>query len=128
MNIEDYFGILEDYAIFRPVGSCSLNDAVRAVADAIALGRERQQRKLLVDVSGLTGFDSPSITDRYWFIRDWAEVSGGKVQVALVARPEMIDPQKFGMNVAANAGLLSAVFPTEAEAVAWLRGNARTAG
>jgi hypothetical protein len=35
----------------------------------------------------------------------------------------MIDPAKFGVTVAANRGLVSNVFTTEAEAVAWLDGT-----
>jgi hypothetical protein len=38
-----------------------------------------------------------------------------------VARLEMIDPRKFGVAVAATAGLKADVFVTEEEAVAWLR-------
>jgi len=32
----------------------------------------------------------------------------------------MIDPQKFGVTVALNRGLICDVFTTEAEAIAWL--------
>jgi hypothetical protein len=38
----------------------------------------------------------------------------------MVARAEMIDPRKFGVTVAANRGLMSDIFTTEAEARAWL--------
>jgi hypothetical protein len=38
----------------------------------------------------------------------------------MVARAEMIDPQKFGVTVAALRGLVSNVFTTEVEARAWL--------
>jgi hypothetical protein len=38
----------------------------------------------------------------------------------MVARAEMIHPQKFGVLVATNRGLVSNIFTTEAEARAWL--------
>jgi hypothetical protein len=38
----------------------------------------------------------------------------------MVARAEMIDPEKFGVTVAAMRGLASNIFATEAEARAWL--------
>jgi hypothetical protein len=38
----------------------------------------------------------------------------------MVARAEMIHPQKFGVLVAANLGLVSNIFTTEVEARAWL--------
>ena len=71
-------------------------------------------------------FDSPDIATRYFFIHEWARAAGGCVFVVLVARPEMIDPQKFGVTVAANAGLTSEVFDSEEEARAWLQGQVRT--
>ena len=39
----------------------------------------------------------------------------------MVARAEMIDPQKFGVTVAENLGLITDVFTLQAEALAWLR-------
>lgn len=77
-------------------------------------------RNLLVVTSDLTGFEPPSIFDRYDFVRKWARVAGGAVRVAMVARPEMIDPRKFGVTVAANHGLIADVFESEDEALAWL--------
>jgi hypothetical protein len=76
-----------------------------------------------VNVSGLTGFDSPSVTQRYFFVERWALVAGARVRVAMVARAEMIHPQKFGVMVAQNRGLDSDVFDSEAEAIAWLDGK-----
>ncbi len=42
------------------------------------------------------------------------------MRAVMVARPEWIDPQKFGVIVAANRGFDANVFPKEAEAIAWL--------
>jgi len=39
-----------------------------------------------------------------------------------VARPELIDPEKFGRTVAANIGFATEVFTTEQEALLWLQG------
>ena len=48
-----------------------------------------------------------------------------KVVVGLAAQPIMaelqIDPEKFGITVALNAGLRADVYPTEPEALAWLQ-------
>ena len=69
----------------------------------------------------MTGFRPPLIADRYFFIREWAEASGHIVRTALVARPEMIDRQKFGVTVAANNGFIADIFASEDEALAWLQ-------
>jgi hypothetical protein len=50
----------------------------------------------------------------------WADEASGGVRLAMVARAEMIDPEKFGVTVAANRGLVSNIFTTELEARAWL--------
>jgi hypothetical protein len=43
----------------------------------------------------------------------------------MVAPPELIDPQKFGVTVAANHSMEGNVFVLEADAVAWLDHNLR---
>jgi hypothetical protein len=49
-----------------------------------------------------------------------AGLLGRMLRLAVVARPEMIDPHQFGVTVAANRGLVSNIFTAEAEAIAWL--------
>jgi len=43
----------------------------------------------------------------------------------VVVRAEMIDPEKFGILVARNAGLDANVFADEAEALSWLKSDTR---
>jgi hypothetical protein len=40
--------------------------------------------------------------------------------MAMVVRPEMMDPDKFEVTVATNRGLIGNVFDSEKEALAWL--------
>ena len=42
------------------------------------------------------------------------------MRVALVARPELIDPQKIGVLMFQNRGGNGDVFTNEADAIAWL--------
>jgi len=106
--------------VYRPVGAVSFEKAVDWVATAIAVARSNGARDLLVDVSALTGFRSPNTFQRFLAAVAWAEEAEGTLRLAMVARAEMIDPQKIGVTVAANRGLVSNIFTTEAEAVAWL--------
>ena len=121
MSMPEHFEILENYAVFRPTGKVTLERAVKMVTDAIAFAREHRIRKLLVNTSSLTGFEPPSLTARYFFVHEWARVAMD-VCVALVTRPERIDPQKFGITVAANLGLIAEVFTSEEDALKWLEG------
>jgi hypothetical protein len=120
MNVVENLEIIEDCVFFRPVGKVSLPEAVQLVAKAITFTRERQISKLFINTTGLTGFPSPTLPERYFIAREWAAVAERFVRVALVIPVEMIDPEKFGVTVAQNAGMNADVFATEPEARAWL--------
>ena len=121
MSVRENFEILGDYVVFRPTGKVSLERAVEMVTDAIVFAREHRIRKLLVNTENLTGFEPPSLTARYFFVHDWARAARD-VRVALVTIPERIDPQKFGITVAANCGVIAEVFTSEEDALKWLEG------
>ena len=117
----EHFGVVGDHAEYRPAGRVSQAEMAQLVGSAIDLARERQVRKLLVVTTELTGFEPPNIVDRYFFIREWAAAADRSVRVAMVARREMIDPQKFGVTVAANNGMVADIFESEEAALAWLK-------
>ena len=94
-------------------------------ASAITYCRVRNITKLLVDLRELFGYPVPSLADRYWMVQDWAEAAQGALIVAVVALPEYIDPNKFGVKAAADAGLKGDVFTSVADAKAWLRRMSR---
>lgn len=121
MNQPEHFEILKGYAVYRPIGEISLQQGVQWVASAITFAREQKIRRLLLITNGVTGFPPPSLAERYFFVQEWARASQGQVCVSIVARPEMIDHEKFAIIVAQNAGLRSDVFESEKEALAWLR-------
>ena len=121
MIVLEYFSIVSDHAEYRPDGEVPLDQAVNMVISAIELTRVQNVRKLLIVTSALSGFESPGLGTRYFFIEDWARAARGQVKVALVARPEMIHARKFGVTVAANSGFRCDIFPTEDEALVWLR-------
>ncbi len=53
-------------------------------------------------------------------VREWAAAAQGALRLAMVLQAELIDPQKFGMVAARNAGLVGDVFTEEPQARAWL--------
>ena len=85
---------------------------------AINHAREHRQSNLLLDVTSLTGFKSPSLASRFYFMEEWARAARAFVRVAMVAPAAMIDPRKFGITVAANNNLTANVFTSNAEALA----------
>jgi hypothetical protein len=120
MNPFEGYTIHGDRAEYRPTGEMTLFRAVQLVTAAIVRTRENGIRNLLINVSHLTGFDSPDVVTRYHFVQEWANAAAGAVRIVFVARPELIDPRKFGVTVAANSGLETEVFVTEAEALQWM--------
>jgi len=111
----------EGHGCFEPVGETTLGATTDAVNNAIKYCREAGIRCLLVNVKEVTGFPSPTIPERFEFISRWAGTSAGKVLISVVARPEMVLKDKFGVLIAANRGMVSDVFSDEDEATKWLK-------
>ena len=116
----DHFVLEEGRGRYRPQGTVSFDKAVALIRGAIAAALRNQVRGLLVDTTALDGFASPDTFDRFLAVVEWADEGSGGLRLAMVARAEMIHPQKFGVLVAANRRLVSNIFATEAEARAWL--------
>jgi response regulator RpfG family c-di-GMP phosphodiesterase len=117
----DDFLVEEGHARYRPVAaSVSFDRAAALVRAAIAAARRHRVRDLLVDTTALTGFASPETFERFLAVVGWATEARGSLRLAMVARAEMIHPQKMGVLVAANRDLVSDIFTSQAEARAWL--------
>ncbi len=119
--IPEFLDLHEGWGSYRPRGEITLTQGVDLVSRAFELCRERVVPKLLVDVRGLHGFAVPTLVDRFWMAQDFAAAAGGAVIAAMVALPEHIHPQKFGIKAAADAGLVCDVFTAEEDALEWLR-------
>lgn len=111
---------LAGIARFSPEGPSSLTAIVDVIAAAIGRCRDRGINKLLVNTTGVTGVAMPSLVDRFLAVEEWATIADGLVIVAMVVQAEYIDPDRFGLKVAAHFGLVANVFVNEADALAWL--------
>lgn len=108
---------------YRPAARVSFEQAVEMVAGAVREARALGLTDLLVNTKGLLGFGPPSIFARHTLAVEWARAAGSSLRVALVARAELIDPQKIGVLMAQNRGVLGDVFSNEADALSWLDGH-----
>ena len=120
MRTMDSFEQIGTRGFYRPIAQVSFEQAVDMVAEAIVKARELGLADMLVNTTGFTGFTPPSVFGRYALATKWAQSAGSALRVALVARPELIDPQKIGVLMMQNRGGTGDVFPNEAEALAWL--------
>lgn len=104
----------------RVRGETSFREATGIGTAVMTLAREQGVRALLMDLLQLRIERYPSLGERYFMVRDWAAAGGGVIRLAMVVRRELIDPQKFGVLAARNAGLIGDVFTEEEPARAWL--------
>lgn len=108
------------YAHYAPKGVVTLEQGVALVTEAIRFCRFHNIRRLLVDTTGLTGFPPPLIHERYWSAQEWAHAAKGSLELAMVAREENLDPHRFGVLVAKNAGLNAHASSSLEESLTWL--------
>ena len=94
--------------------------AVELVAGVIRKAVVQGQPHLLLDAR-VAPFGPPSLVERHRMARSWADAADGRLRLAVVVRPDCIDPEHFGVVAAGNFGLAAQVFEVEAEAIAWLR-------
>ena len=106
---------------FLRIAALGTHDSIRSVRlfewmaeETVRLGASR----VLLDLRGVNG--DVSTADRFDIGVAAARIPA---QVALIARPGMIDPERFGQMVAGNRGADGRVFASEADAVAWLTGG-----
>lgn len=118
----DDFEIVGKRGFFRPLGCVPLEAAVQLIVAAISYAREQGLNELMVNAALLTGFPSPTLSERYDFVEKWARAAGGALRISMVVHEEMIDLEKFGITVALNRGLVADVFASESAAIAWLDG------
>jgi hypothetical protein len=128
MNTIEHFETVGRRGFYRPVGKVNFDRAVEMVAEATAHARALGLESLLVNTTGLTGISLPSIFARHALAVKWAESAGSTLHVAVVARAELVDPEKIGVVMAQNRGVSGDVFTTESAALAWLDSRHRNTG
>jgi hypothetical protein len=113
----------ESYAVFRPVGEVPFDEFAGLLSRAVLLCREKKIEKLLVDSTGLTGFATPGIIERFNLAERIAFDAAASVKIAHVANAEWVHSGKFSVVVAKNRGLVGKNFHSESEALNWLVGE-----
>jgi hypothetical protein len=120
MKMPEHFEVMESYGCYRLSGHGRLAEAAGRVIEVITYCREQGIRNLLIDTTGWTGHASPDTLQRLTVAQSFAEAARSAVKLAMVVRPEMMDPDKFEVTVAINRGLDGNVFDSEKDALAWL--------
>jgi hypothetical protein len=122
-NKPEFYQASPDYALYRPVAKVSVEGATELILQAVAFAREHKVRRLLIDGTQLSGYESLTVLERLNGSEQLADEAHGVMKIAIVTKPERIDFQRFGIVVAANRGLHVYVFTSAKEAEAWLAGS-----
>jgi hypothetical protein len=120
MKAPENFEVMEGYGCYRLSGHGRLADAASKVIEAITFSQEQGISNLLIDTTRWTGHESPDTLERFNVAQAFAYAARSAVKMAMVVRPEMMDPDKFEVTVARNRGLVGNVFDSEKDALAWL--------
>ncbi len=123
MNQIEYMDFKPDQpiAVYRLVGEMPLEAGMRRVGEMIAIVAGLRITRMLMDITGSSGYDIPTLATRAALMRHWAAAAGGIVRPAFVCAPEFIDPERFGLILAAQLGMVANVFDDESDALEWLR-------
>jgi len=121
MKAPEHFEVMQGYCCYRLSGHGPLAEAASKVIEVIAFSREQGIRALLIDTTKWTGHASPTALERFTVAEAFSEAAAGSaMKMAMVVRPELMDPNKFEVTVARNRGLAGNVFDSEKDALAWL--------
>src|SRR5689334_7057173 len=120
MRLPERLEVVQGICEFRPHGECSLVEAVDLIGSAIEYCRHRRIVKLLVNGTGLVGMSVPNLIDRFLMVEEWAHKASGFVVVVLVVDARYIHPEKIGVKVATDIGLMCDVYDSEPNALEWL--------
>lgn len=121
MGAPEDFSLEDGYGCFQPAGEFTLDEITRRIDRVIAYCRHNKIPALIANITQVTGFPPPTLTERFHFISHWAFTAAGKVAVCVIAPPEMVLADKFGVVIAGNRGMKGDVFTDHDEAVTWIK-------
>ena len=108
---------IDDYALMAPEEPYDLNRYKNALRKVAEFCEQNGLKKILADVS--KSRDNIPVLDRFQLGIDIANILGGRIQMAILAPPFMID--KLGENSAVNRGGRVFVTSSKSQALAWLK-------
>jgi len=118
MSIQLQIEETPNYLAARFTGTGAPEEAWRQFELILENCKRANKNKLLVDFMGAHA--EIHLSDRY-FLGDRAEIFARyKFKIASVARPEQVDPQRFGEMVAQNRRVNVQVFTNAEDAEKWL--------
>jgi hypothetical protein len=127
MSIQLQIQETPNYMEARFIGEGSTEEIWRRFELIAESCKRANKNKLLLDLTGAS--TNGHLTDKY-HLGDKAEIfmHYKLIKVAVVVRPEKLDPFRFGETVARNRWVNAQVFTNSEDAEEWLKPVARAAG
>jgi hypothetical protein len=121
MSIQFQIEEMPDYLAVKLTGKGTVEDVPQPFELIAEYCKRANKNKLLLDFTGALGYGKLYLADRYFF-GEQAQIFAryDLVKVAVVARPERVDPEKFADVVAQNRGINLRSFTNVGEAREWL--------
>jgi hypothetical protein len=121
MSIQLQIKEMPDYLVVSFVGTGAKEDFWRQFELIPELCNRANKSRLLLDYVGAYRHGEVDLADRYFF-GEHARILArcNLVKVAIVARPERVDPERFADMVAQNRGINLRTFTNFEEAEEWL--------
>ena len=110
----------KEYAVLCPVGQASFDEMADLITRAVLRCRQKKIEKLLIDSTGVSGFQPPELAERYNLAARIASDAASSVKIAHVVSRAWIHSGDFGLQVARNRGLEAMNFDSAATALEWL--------
>ena len=111
--------VRDGVGVHRAMPGRSFAETAEASLAAIAAARAQRLPFVLIDGRGLA-LAPPSLAERAALSRRWAAAANGRLQMAIVLPPALIDPEHFGVVAAAQHGLSGQVFDDIDDAWEWI--------
>ena len=121
-----HFEQKKEYAVFRPVGEFSFDQAADLLSQAVIKCRKQKIGKLLFDSTKLPNFQPPGISEEFNLATRIAGDSASIVKIAHVGSRKWVRFGQFSVVVAKNRGLSAENFPTASAALEWLLKSSET--
>src|SRR5215510_961525 len=118
MDLE-HFDIRDGYAYFRPVGTVTWQTVLTLFEKAMVVCSENRLQRLLISTELLT-HKPLTLAERYFLGEGLARRWDRSIRLAIVARVDQLDPDRFGWRVARNRGFDFGLYDVEADATRWL--------
>jgi hypothetical protein len=121
MSIQFQIEEMPDYLAVRFTGTGTVEDVPQPFKLIAEYCKRANKNKLLLDFVGAYGYGKLYLADRYFF-GEQAQIFARYelAKVAIVARPERVDPEKFADVVARNRGINLDTFTNVEDAEEWM--------